>query len=193
MSSPGAPAPSKFPQKLAQANAEHTLEQRLSWVPPLLVPVLLFWSYAGTFHHQPGFERTWYVIAAVALASAILLGLYEFRRRKLRAVLCVNEDMVGIYKGGTFCYAFPHDQLVRYDLHPFNTGRLLFVTGVLALGSLAIAFLDRKGAGWGTVMTAVISIMLWGIFVSNIRSRVLSIWFYVPTGKGKSKLMFFKR
>ena len=193
MSSPGAGAPSKFPQQLAQTNPEHTLQQRLSWVPPVLVPVLLFWSYAGAFHHQPGFERTGYVIAAIALASAILLGLYEFRRRKQRAVLCVNEDMVGIYKGGTFCYAFPHDQLVRYELHPFNTGRLLFVTGVLALGSLAAVVLGRKGSAFDTLLTAVISLLLLGIFTSNIRSRLFSIWFYVPTGKGKSKLMFFKR
>lgn len=189
------PSGQGFPQMIADAAPGSIIRrQSLSWMPAFLAPFFLLFAYGGFFHQRAGYEKAGHIAGSVCLALGAICIYLEWSRRRKRITLCFQGGMVGLYRLGEFHYAFREEQFVPYRLHPFNTGRMVLITGALAVGCLVLFIFDKKATPWDRVLSFALTAVLWAALISTIRSRVLSDWFFVPSGKGgKRKLLFFSR
>jgi hypothetical protein len=139
-----------FPQMLADAaHGSIIRRQSLSWMPAFLAPFFLLFAYGGFFHQRPGYEKAGHIAGSVCLALGAICVYLEWSRRRKRITLCFHNGMVGLYRRGEFHYAFREEQFVPYELHPFNTGRMVLITGALAVGCLALFIFDKKATPMG--------------------------------------------
>ncbi len=185
-----------FPPHLDQAEIENRCAQEsFTWGPQALWLLCgLIWVFYLLVRDLPELAWNTMLFGLGATVLAALAAWYEIRRRKRRTVLCPLRGRIGCYRGNQFQYSFLPEEMVR--VRPDFFGRLLIVFKLLIpmfLLTVIVAVVMFDGLKQASQprfqdLALFVYAMLFALFgfVAIWRSHFKLVFFWIPSGKGKT-------